>query len=139
MSATFPQNPINYDFYRNSRGSDEGLQPQIKDKLPLIAEVFRKYTNSNYQLTITAGQEWHHGHGLMSLHHNGFAVDVRTLDLPGGSFGHVGDKITAELKQKLGRGYFVQNEKSKHHIHIQWTPGARMSNPGDFEPPQSRA
>ena len=127
---------IRFNFFENSRGSTVGLQPQIKDKLNLISDVFRKHThNPAYQITITAGQEWHHGHGLFSLHHTGFAVDLRTSDLHGGGTGLTAKAIAKELQEKLGPNYYVQRETVQPHIHVQYSPGLRMSNPGDFNPP----
>ena len=133
-----PNEPVRFNFAENSRGSERGLQPQIKDKLTLISDVFRQKThNPRYTIAITAGQEWHHGHGLLSLHHTGFAVDLRTRDLPGGSGGHIAKTIASELQQKLGSNYFVQLETARAHIHVQFSPGLRISNPGDFNTPAS--
>jgi hypothetical protein len=129
-----PEN-LNMHFWRNSRGHMDGLQPQIVDKLPVIAVIFRDVTgNQNYGITITAGQEWHNGHGLMSLHHTGFAVDIRTRDLPGGPLGPIALQILSRVQAALGSDYWetLHEGTSSPHLHVQYSPGMRMSNPGDF-------
>jgi hypothetical protein len=74
------------NFARTSSGASIiGLRPEITSKLETIQRVFRRYlVKPDYAIGITGGQEWSPKHGLFSLHHTGFAVDVRTRDLPGG-------------------------------------------------------
>jgi hypothetical protein len=121
-----------------SQGSTEGLRFEITSKLGLIQEVYRRVTgNRNYQINIRAGQEWNSKHGLFSLHHTGFAVDVRTSDLAGGGVGPLARQIAGELQSKLGNRYFVLLHKPPDppHIHVQYSAGIRMSSPGDWPRP----
>ena len=117
-----------------SRGSLKGLRPEITSKLDLIRQVFQHYTGPNYQISITAGQEWNPKHGLFSLHHTGFAVDIRTRDLCGGGTGPVAQQIAKALSERLGNHYFVllHRPPDPPHIHIQYRRGIRISSPGDF-------
>jgi len=96
------QFPINFS-RTESQGSTAGLRSEITSKLALIQEVFRQQLNNkNYQINIRAGQEWNPKHGLFSLHHTGFAVDIRTRDLPGGGTGYIAQRIAAEIEAEIG-------------------------------------
>lgn len=117
-----------------SRGSVSGLRPEIMSKLGVIQEAFQQHAGKNHQIEITAGQEWNPKHGMFSLHHTGFAVDVRTRDLPGGGTGLVAQRICEALKRRLGPHYYVLLHKPPDpaHLHIQFSSGIRMSNPVDW-------
>src|SRR5262245_30626310 len=90
-----------------SRGSLAGLRSEITSKLPIIQEIFQQQLGKNYHVATTAGQEWNPKHGLFSLRHTGFAIDIRTKDLPGGGTGNVAKVIRDRLKQRLGTRYYV--------------------------------
>src|SRR6266436_2381107 len=131
--------PVNFA-RMESRGSTVGLRPEITNKLVIIREVFQRYAGGpKYQINIRAGQEWNPKHGLFSLHHTGFAVDIRTNDLPGGGTGHAAQQIAEELKRRLGDQYFVllHRPPDPPHIHVQFSRGIRMSSPGDWPNPNS--
>jgi hypothetical protein len=121
-----------------SRGSVSGLRPEIVSKLGVIQEAFQQHVGKSYQIQITAGQEWNPKHGLFSLHHTGFAVDVRTRDLPGAGAGLVAQRICEALKRTLGPHYYVllHQPPDPPHLHIQFSPGLRVSNPGDWPEPK---
>jgi hypothetical protein len=105
------------------------------DILPKAKAIYRECTsNEKYELTINAGQEWHNGHALMSLHHTGYAVDLRTVDLPGGGDGPIAKEIELRLIRELGSEYYVMRHRPPEapHIHIQFQRGIRVSNPGEF-------
>jgi hypothetical protein len=134
-----PEKPEWYKFPTNfsrteSRGSLDGLRPEITSKLDLIRQVFQQYAGADYPINITAGQEWNPKHGLFSLHHTGFAVDIRTRDLRGGGTGYVAKQIARALTVKLGEQYYVllHQPPDPPHIHIQYRRGIRVSSPGDF-------
>jgi hypothetical protein len=115
-----------------------GLRPEITLKLNIVREVFQQYVGKNYQLEITAGQEWNPKHGLFSLHHTGYAVDVRTRDLPGGGTGPIARLICEKLKDKLGAHYYIllHQPPDPPHLHIQFRAGTRVSSPGDWPEPK---
>jgi hypothetical protein len=127
------ERPLRLNFWENSRGSERGLQPEMKAILPVVREVFRKQTGDvNWHVQINAGQEWHNGHRLMSLHHSGFAVDFQTKRLEGGGLGAVAMAIETELKSRLGSAYRVELEHRPPHLHVEFRAGTKVSNPGDF-------
>lgn len=69
--------------------------------------------------TITSGREGSHTNG--SLHYTGWAVDLRTNDLPGGSTGPVATALATWLRAALafwlpGAWTVIQEED---HIHVQ--------------------
>jgi hypothetical protein len=110
-----------------------GLQPQIKAILPVVQKIYQDcLKNTHYKISITGAQEWE-GHSFMSLHHTGFAVDIRTRDLPGGGYGEMAKKIRDKIAAKLGSNYYVLLHKppTPPHIHIQYQPGLRISEPID--------
>jgi hypothetical protein len=122
-----------FNFWHNSRGSAEGLQPELVSILPTVQRVFRDKTgNPAFSVVINAGQEWHNGHRLMSLHHTGYAIDFQTRLLPGGGLGPVAKAIATDLATTLGAQYRVELESSPPHLHIEFRTGTKMSNPGDF-------
>ena len=138
--------PLKEDWYKlptnfsrlESRGSISGLRHEITSKLTIVQETFQQFAGKNYQVEITAGQEWNAKHGMFSLHHTGFAVDIRTKDLPGGGYGPMAQLIRDTLKNKLGSQYYVLLHKPPDapHLHIQFRPGVRMSSPGDWPGPK---
>ncbi len=93
------------------------IKKEIKDKYSEIEHAFRTYATS-WGPTVTYGTEGIHSPG--SLHYKGFAIDIRTYNLPGGCQGSVVKKIVQELKIKLGYNYDVILETD--HIHIEYDP-----------------
>lgn len=72
--------------------------------------------------TITSGTEG--VHSPTSLHYSGWAVDLRTVDLPGGARGHVAQSLAGWLRAALdfwmpipGRRWLVLLEKDHIHVH----------------------
>jgi hypothetical protein len=133
-TAEWYELPLNFS-RMESQGSTAGLRTEITSKLGVIQGVFRRYSgNPHYQINIRAGQEWSPKHGLFSSHHTGFAVDIRTRDLPGGGVGPIALRVAEELKRALGKGYYVLLHKPPDppQLHIQYNRGIRMSSPGDF-------
>jgi hypothetical protein len=130
--------PIPINFATTNSRSTANLQPEITSVLPAVQQIFRDLSgNPNYELLITGGQEW--GHSLFSRHHSGFAVDLRTKDLPGGAGAGIAQTICTSIQQKLGPAYFVQLEHGSGgpHIHIEFRHGMKVSNPVDtaYTPP----
>ena len=121
----------------NSR-STAHLQDEILKILPSVREIFCQFTgNPNYQVEITGGQEW--GHGFFSRHHTGFAVDLRTKNLPGGPRGQIARQICDAVNNQLGEKYFAQLEGPEApHLHIEFKLGTRVSNPVDLESPTGK-
>jgi len=77
------------------------------------------------RLTITSGTEGQHtaansGHTVdfQGDEYYGFALDLRTRDLPGGSGGDECRKIAEALRSSLGPGYDVVIESN--HIHVEF-------------------
>ena len=128
------------NFARTSSGASIlGLRPEITSKLQAIQRVFQRCLGRmDYRIAITGGQEWSPKHGLFSLHHTGFAVDIRSRDLPGGGTGPMAQKITVELQKELGPEYYVllHRPPDPPHIHVQLSKGIRMSSPGDWPDPR---
>lgn len=121
---------LKYD--SQSRG-EAGLRPEITSKLDVMRAVFEELAGPGYSMTIVAAQEWE-DHGPFSLHHTGYAVDLRTKDLLGGGYGAIAEKIAAKLKEKLGKDYFVllHTPPAPAHIHVQFSKGRRVSSPVDY-------
>jgi hypothetical protein len=127
--------PLRLNFFDNSNGKTDGLQPEIMEKLPDIIAIFHEKTgNPHFNVHINAGQEWHNGHKLMSLHHTGYAVDFQTIKLPGGGLGQIATSIEAAVRTKLGPKYRVELERHPPHLHVEFKGGLKVSNPGDFPP-----
>lgn len=129
--------PVPLNFWANSRGSTRNLQPEIKSKLPVIEAVFQEVLQRpTFKIVITAGQEWHNGHGLMSRHHTGYAVDIQTKTLMDGGVGATTERIAKKVRDELGGGYLVLTREPGHapHMHIEFRAGTKMSNPLDYEP-----
>jgi hypothetical protein len=112
--------------------------------------VFRVYAPTA-KFVITAAQEWDPKHGLFSLHHAGYAVDLQTLHLRFGADGSTAELIAAEIQAKLGKDYLVglhTHDRAKlerrctargvpywpgdPHIHVQYQQGVRAAPPGDY-------
>jgi len=53
------------------------LDPAMTRVLPIIRQVFAQYAPQGFALEFTGGKEWF-GHGKVSLHHSGCALDIRT-------------------------------------------------------------
>ena len=126
--------PLN--FWENSRGSTKNLQSELLSVIPIVQGVYRQVTkNPDFNVAINAGQEWHHGHKLMSLHHAGYAIDFQTILLPGGGAGQAAQAIEKAVRTALGAKYRVELEKKPPHLHVELRGGLRISNPGDFPDP----
>jgi hypothetical protein len=133
--------PINFSRVDSGK-SVAGLRPEITSKLASVQKVFRRCSKiPQYQISIKGGQEWNPKHGLFSLHHTGFAVDIRTRDLPGGGTGTTAKAIRDALQNELGSAYFVllHLPPDPPHIHVQFSGGLRMSSPGDWNVPQKQS
>ncbi len=87
------------------------LKPQMVIALMSARELFEEY---GLALVITSGDDGQHSH--TSLHYVGYAVDIRTRDLPPGAARLVADK----LGSYLGKQYDVLLERT--HIHIEFQP-----------------
>jgi hypothetical protein len=125
--------PLRLNFFENSNGKTDGLQPEIMEILPKVVAVFHEKTgNPHFNVHINAGQEWHNGHKLMSLHHTGYAVDFQTIKLLGGGVGRLARSIEAAVKANIGPKYRVELETHPPHLHVEFRAGLRVSNPGDF-------
>jgi hypothetical protein len=117
----------------------ERLSPHMKRALPIIRETFHRYSVKGIELEFTAGQEWFH-HGKWSLHHSGNALDIRTRTQPDRGVGIISPLLGYYLQQaldnQLGKGKYLVlvNDQGPHfpHIHVQYNPGARASEPGDY-------
>lgn len=122
-----PSIPTNWAT-RNSR-STHGLRHEITCVLPIVEKIFQRCTrNQKYAITITGGQEYRHS--VFSRHHTGFAVDLRTRDLPGGSKGPTAMQIKKMVQGHLGQNYFVKMEPD--HLHVEFQPGNQVSDPVDY-------
>ena len=125
--------PVVLNWFHNSNGSKEGLQPEILAIIPQVEAIFREKTGiKDFKVHINAGQEWHFGHKLFSLHHTGYAIDFQTIKLSGGGKGPIAQQIEHAVKTKLGGKYHVELEKNPPHLHIEFSKGLKVSNPGDF-------
>ena len=125
--------PLRLNFFRNSNGSTDGLQPEMLEIIPKVIDIFHAKTgNPQFVVHINAGQEWHHGHKMWSLHHTGYAVDFQTIKLHGGGIGQIAQSIEAAVRAKLGAKYRVELERRPPHLHVEFRGGLKVSNPGDF-------
>ena len=116
---------------RDSRTTNR-LEPEIVNILPAVQRIFHELSlNGKYELTITGGQEW--GHKVFSKHHTGFAIDIRTQDLPGGGGGIAAHEAKARVEKLLGPKYLVILEHSPYHLHIEFKPGRTVSDPLDLK------
>ena len=128
--------PLPLNFWENSRGSMKNMQPELTRIVPIVIAAFRRITkNPGFTVVINAGQEWHNGHRLMSLHHTGYAVDFQTILLKGGGTGLVAQSIEQAVRKELGPKYRVELEKAPPHLHVEFRDGLKVSNPGDFPDP----
>lgn len=115
------------------------LSPPMTQTLPIIRQVFSQYAPPGFLLEFTGGREWFQ-HGLLSLHHSGNALDVRTRTLPdhgvGGTSAQIATVLQDALNARLGRGKYtvLRNDQgpAKPHIHVQYNRGGRWSQPGDY-------
>ena len=131
----FAQRPIRLNFWRNSRGKTDGLQPELLAIIPIVENIYHEETgNPHLQVVINAGQEWHNGHNIRSLHHTGYAVDFQTIKLLGGGLGQVAEAIATHVASSLGDKYRVELEHHPPHLHVELRQGVKATNPGDFEP-----
>ena len=118
---------------------EQNLSLHMKRALPIINEIFYRYSLKGIKLEFTAGQEWFH-HGKWSLHHTGNALDIRTRTQPDHGVGIISSMIGSFLQQaldtRLGTGKYlvlVNDQGPKYpHIHVQYNPGAGASEPGDY-------
>jgi hypothetical protein len=125
--------PVVLNWFHNSNGSTAGLQPEILEIIPKVESIFREKVGKNdFMVHINAGQEWHNGHKLFSLHHTGYAIDFQTIKLPGGGKGPTAQQIEHAVRAKLGAKYRVELEKNRPHLHVEFSKGLKVSNPGDF-------
>ena len=92
------------------------LKPQIRKKLPIIADLFERHTNGEFVVTST--YEGTHSEG--SLHYADLAVDGRSSSTNGGAFSGETLRLVDELKEELGPDYDIINEGT--HIHIEYDP-----------------
>jgi hypothetical protein len=114
------------------------LTPGMTQALPIIQQVFKQYAPAGFVVEFTAGKEWFQ-HKQFSLHHSGNALDIRTRTLPDGGLGSISARITTILQQaldaRLGSEKYkvLRNDAGPHkpHIHVQYNPGGRWSQPGD--------
>ena len=102
-----------------------GLSHEMKIVIPVVSKIYQKHVKHNPH--ITAEQEWY-GHCTWSLHHTGYAIDFRTIDLPGGGIGETATKIADEIRKELGKDYYVLLHQDKpYHLHIQYRKGVRAT------------
>jgi hypothetical protein len=115
-----------------------GLDPRVQAVLPQIEEIIQKCLgNPTYRVHMTGAQEWK-GHGWLSRHHTGFAVDIRTRDFPGGGCGCVAKQVARRVQRALGSRFYVllHMPPDPPHLHVEYRRGARISEPGDFPSPR---
>lgn len=113
-----------------------GLSPEMKAVIPIVSKIYQEHVKHNPH--ITAEQEWY-GHCAWSLHHTGYAIDFRTIDLPGGGIGETATKIADEIRKTLGKDYYVLLHHDKpYHLHIQYRKGVRaILVPAKYQPANS--
>jgi len=95
-----------------------GIKPEIILALMLIEPVFNKY---GIDLVITAGTEQYYPDGRKihmtgSLHDTGYAVDLRSRDVPDACW----TKFTSDLKASLTSEYDLLYEEN--HFHLEFDP-----------------
>ena len=90
----------------------KALIPQLHNKFPLIEEVCKIYNGSEYEVTITSGNDGEHMKN--SLHYKNAAIDIRTFDM------RIPGYTANRLKANLGDNFDVIDEGN--HIHIEYDP-----------------
>lgn len=93
-----------------------GLHPQIVVAILSAMPIWERYGASD--LTITSCTEGQHSRG--SRHYIGYAVDLRTNTLPGGTQGGAAASCAQDLKTALTHEFDVVHEAS--HIHVEYDP-----------------
>lgn len=88
-----------------------GIQPETVVALLVAEGVF-----GHHKATLTVTSCTDSKHGRASLHYVGFAIDLRTRDIPQGV---VGD-IAEDLRNFLGDQYDVVREDT--HLHVEFQP-----------------
>lgn len=88
--------------------------------LPALWEAERIWTKHGIKegVTVTSANDSQHSHN--SRHYIGLALDFRSR-----RYGWSEDKsqqVAHELQRSLGDEYFVLNEYSKSHIHVEYRP-----------------
>jgi hypothetical protein len=91
-----------------------GIQPEL-----LLAIMVARSCHPTGDVTITSLTDAAQGRSQGSRHYSGFAVDLRTNDLPTG----FADKWASEIRAGLGNEYTVLFKSD--HIHIQFAPTYR--------------
>jgi hypothetical protein len=109
-----------YDLYWKD-GVDHGcLEEDITDILGQVVSTYRDNEGSSYNVTITSACREYDG---SSLHDEGLAIDIRTVDLTGGGSGQMAQDIAEALDVELGGGYdIVLHDNSGWHIHVEYHP-----------------
>ena len=88
----------------------QGLQPEMLLALFVAESAFAAKA---IQLVVTSALEGHHS--ARSKHKLGYAVDLRTRDMPPGD---TALNLAGQIKSALGNEYYVLLESD--HIHIQF-------------------
>ena len=88
----------------------QGLQPAMLLALMVAESAFQSRA---IELVITSALDGHHS--ARSKHKLGFAVDLRTRDMPPGD---TALNLAGQIKSALGGEYYVLLESD--HIHIQF-------------------
>lgn len=97
-----------------------GLKPEM-----VIGTIIAKsiFDNHNFVFVITSGTEWEHGD--YSRHYLGYAIDVRSSDIPTSPQKHT---VLKELRIVLGDEFKAtlehENETGEHY-HISYKPKQR--------------
>lgn len=89
----------------------QGMQPEL---VPAIIVANEVYAELGYRCVITSVVD--SKHSRTSLHYVGFALDLRTRDVPVEKH----QAICAEIAARLGPQYDVVLESN--HIHIEFQP-----------------
>ena len=97
---------------KNSSVITKSIIPQLKNKFSIIEEVCKMYNGSNYEVTVTSGNDGKHMEN--SLHYKNAAIDIRTFDMRTPSY------TARMLKENLGSNFDVVYEIN--HIHIEYDP-----------------
>lgn len=90
----------------------DGIKSEIKDILSTIESIFIKQGFS-LTLTCTTG-----GHSELDPHSYGYAVDIRTHNIPVG----IQRSLVAAIQQSIGPTYYIKLETPgtpNEHIHVQ--------------------
>ena len=88
-----------------------GIQTEILLALIIADQVYSEYDIPCVLTEATGGK-----HGIASLHYVGFAVDIRTRDIPE----ELKKPLAQQIRIALGEQYDVVLEKD--HIHIEFQP-----------------